>query len=180
MKGYVSTKNRLVKDEDSLFCFTKVTDERLPFHNNFFDIVISNHVIEHVDNAQRHLAEISRVLCTRGVLYFATPNRNFPREVHTNTIFLHFFPYKIFWTLLKYLNKYQEPIKLLSYGKMKQIFSKTGFLYEDYTMKIVNNPTNYYMEEQLKFRLPGFMSWIAPTNVFVLTKQDIATLYKGQ
>ena len=54
---------------------------------------------------------------------------------------------------------------------MKKIFRKSGFKYEDYTMKIINNPAKYYIESKWKWKLPMFMAGIAPTNVFVLTNK---------
>lgn len=163
---------KLVKDENILFNFVYVQDEQLPFEDNYFDIVLSNHVIEHIGNANEHLSEIHRVMKRGGVCYFATPNRNFPKEVHTKTILLHYFPYRIFWILLRFIHKYQEPIKLLTYGRMKKLFKKSGFKYEDYTMKIINNPAKYYIKSKWKWKLPMFMAAAAPTNIFVLINKD--------
>lgn len=58
--------------------FNLVDDVDLPFPDGHFDVVLSNHVIEHVgdSNAQRrHLAELRRVLKSEGVGYLAVPNR---------------------------------------------------------------------------------------------------------
>lgn len=49
------------------FKFMLVDNERLPFDDNSFDIVISNMVIEHVLNGKLHMSEIKRVL--RGGVY---------------------------------------------------------------------------------------------------------------
>jgi ubiquinone/menaquinone biosynthesis C-methylase UbiE len=50
------------------FNFVLVENEKLPFANESFDIVISHMVIEHVYNQKLHLSEIHRVLksCTGG------------------------------------------------------------------------------------------------------------------
>lgn len=58
--------------------FTLVEDEHLPFADASFDVVVSNHVIEHVGGEpaqRRHLAELRRVLRPNGVGYLAVPNR---------------------------------------------------------------------------------------------------------
>ncbi|MFP5465661.1 MAG: class I SAM-dependent methyltransferase, partial [Gammaproteobacteria bacterium] len=58
--------------------FTQVHDVHLPFPDGHFDVVISNHVIEHVGDSsaqRRHLAELRRVLGPAGVGYLAVPNR---------------------------------------------------------------------------------------------------------
>ncbi|MEZ6113275.1 MAG: class I SAM-dependent methyltransferase [Pirellulaceae bacterium] len=50
-----------------------VTD--LPFADNTFSAVFYHHVIEHVDDPPRSLAEIHRVLRPGGWLFIGTPNR---------------------------------------------------------------------------------------------------------
>jgi SAM-dependent methyltransferase len=47
---------------------------RLPFPDASFDVAVSNYVVEHVDNATTHLAEIARVLVGGGRYIFRTPN----------------------------------------------------------------------------------------------------------
>lgn len=55
----------------------RIATDVLPFDSGSFDIVISNHVIEHVGpNAhEAHLREVARVVRPGGVVYVATPNR---------------------------------------------------------------------------------------------------------
>lgn len=47
--------------------------ERLPFENESFDLVILDNVLEHVEDRQRTLREIGRVLRPDGLLYMVTP-----------------------------------------------------------------------------------------------------------
>ena len=75
--------------------FQIVRDVQLPFANDSFDVVISNHVIEHVGdrNAQlMHLREIRRVLREGGVGYLAVPNRWQVTEPHYGVRFLSWLP----------------------------------------------------------------------------------------
>ena len=84
--------NRLVRDG---YRFTPVTDTRLPFADADFDVVLSNHVIEHVgDEAAQlaHLAELRRVLREDGVGYLAVPNRWMLVEPHYKLAFLSWLP----------------------------------------------------------------------------------------
>ena len=72
-----------------------VDSPRLPFPEKSFDIVLSNHVIEHVGDepAQRlHVGEIHRVLRTDGVLYLATATRWLLMEPHYHLPFLSWLP----------------------------------------------------------------------------------------
>ena len=84
--------NRLVTEG---YAYTQVSDTVLPFPDSSFDVVLTNHVIEHVgdESAQRaHLAEIRRVLRDDGVCYLAVPNRWMLVEPHYQLIFLSWLP----------------------------------------------------------------------------------------
>lgn len=65
--------------------FTRVDGTDLPFAGASFDVVISNHVVEHVGDRARqraHFTEFARVLRADGVGYVAVPNRWAPIEPH--------------------------------------------------------------------------------------------------
>jgi SAM-dependent methyltransferase len=75
--------------------FTRLAGVELPFADASFDVVISNHVIEHVGDAAAqalHLAEIARVLAPGGVAYLAVPNRWMVVEPHYRLAFLSWLP----------------------------------------------------------------------------------------
>lgn len=156
--------------ENPLFHFVKVQDETLPFEDGTFDIVISNHVIEHVQNQKLHLSEVYRVLKTDGVCYFATPNRYFIQDPHTQTVFLHYFPYDMFLWCLKRMGKYREDIRLLSWHQMQNSFRAAGFAGREYTIEILREPEKYHLEQKLPFKVPRTVRFFSPTNIFVLSK----------
>ncbi len=84
--------NRVCSDG---YGFTVVDGVDLPFPDDSFDVVVSNHVIEHVgdDGSQaRHLAELARVLRPDGVGYLAVPNRWMLVEPHFKLPFLSWLP----------------------------------------------------------------------------------------
>jgi SAM-dependent methyltransferase len=77
------------------YAFRKVDGVRLPFATASFDVVISNHVIEHVgarESQRQHLAELARVLRHDGVGYLAVPNRWAPVEPHFGVPLLSWWP----------------------------------------------------------------------------------------
>jgi ubiquinone/menaquinone biosynthesis C-methylase UbiE len=85
--------NRLVIEG---YRYHQVQDTQLPFADESFDVVLSNHVIEHVGDgkAQRaHLAELRRVLRSDGVGYLAVPNRWMLVEPHYKLAFLSWLPH---------------------------------------------------------------------------------------
>ena len=62
--------------------FSCASSEELPFHDERFDGVLLNEVLEHVGDERATLAEIRRVLRPGGVLAVMSPNRYFPFEGH--------------------------------------------------------------------------------------------------
>jgi SAM-dependent methyltransferase len=56
--------------------------EKLPFANDFFDVVLSHEVLEHVDDDRQAVAEAIRVLRPGGRLVVFVPNRLYPFETH--------------------------------------------------------------------------------------------------
>jgi ubiquinone/menaquinone biosynthesis C-methylase UbiE len=157
-------------DADCGFTFILVENEKLPCPDNSMDIVISNHVIEHVKNQALHLREIHRVLKPRGVCYFASPNRVFPWEPHTRTLFLHYFPRRSFYSILKLTGRFREELYLLTYGEMKKLFKENGFNWIDQTAKVIKNPKQYYLKGFSLPYMPECISKISPTNIFIMQK----------
>jgi SAM-dependent methyltransferase len=81
--------------ETAGYRFTHVTGTALPFDDGSFDLVISNHVIEHVGaepDQAAHLREIARTLAANGRYYLATPSRVSIVEPHFHLPFLSWLP----------------------------------------------------------------------------------------
>jgi ubiquinone/menaquinone biosynthesis C-methylase UbiE len=75
--------------------FTRVEGTEVPFADASFDVVISNHVIEHVgDRSEQlgHLRELRRVLRPGGWAYLAMPNRWRVVEPHFKLPLLSWLP----------------------------------------------------------------------------------------
>lgn len=56
--------------------------ESLPFESTSFDACLMNEVLEHIEDQDRALEEVSRVLRPSGRFYLFAPNRTFPFETH--------------------------------------------------------------------------------------------------
>jgi len=86
------TDERVVTDG---YRFTRIAGTALPFSAAHFDIVVSNHVIEHVGDHRaqaHHLSEIRRVLDTAGLVYLAAPNKWRWMEPHFRLPLLSWLP----------------------------------------------------------------------------------------
>ncbi|MEI6067753.1 MAG: glycosyltransferase [Methylococcaceae bacterium] len=159
-----------------------IANEALPFAANTFDIVISNHVIEHVKNPKRHVAEIHRVLKPQGWFYLATPNRLWPWEVHYRVPLAHYLPHKAFHWLMQKTGKYHEDIALQTAWQLKSLCRKFSRIYS-ISEQICRQPRHYQLNvaEWLNrilnitpMALFAAVHWFMPTFIFMLQK-DIAT-----
>lgn len=57
-------------------------DEALPFRDGAFDLVVGQHVVEHLPDVGAALREWKRLLKPRGRLALATPNARYPDPAH--------------------------------------------------------------------------------------------------
>lgn len=93
--------------------------DTIPYHNNHFNTVISNCVLEHIPNINQSLKEIYRVL---------KPGRYFLTSVMANQWENNLFGSKIFGKqYLKYMRKTQVHHNLFSNKQWQTYFKKAGF-----------------------------------------------------
>jgi SAM-dependent methyltransferase len=112
------------------FSFQLVTGTELPFADETFDLVLSNHVIEHVgrDTSQlAHLREMRRVMKPDGIGYLAVPNRWRLIEPHYRLGLLSVWPRawrSPYLRLMRRGDAYDcEP---LGTGTLERMFGQTG------------------------------------------------------
>ncbi|HEX4853470.1 class I SAM-dependent methyltransferase [Arenimonas sp.] len=75
--------------------YQTVEGVELPFPEDYFDVILTNHVIEHVGGRSeqlRHLSEIRRVMANGGLGYLAVPNRWILVEPHFQLALLSWLP----------------------------------------------------------------------------------------
>jgi ubiquinone/menaquinone biosynthesis C-methylase UbiE len=155
-------------------------NENLPFFDEEFDIVVSNHIIEHVSDHRKHLNEIARVLKKDGLVYLATPNKFWPWEVHYRLPLIHYLPGYLFNGLLKLMKIFTEEVHLLTWKKLEDI-AGMKFLIIAYSDKICRNTTSYFMKvppvfDKILHLVPESiykkMIFFLPTIVVILQKKS--------
>lgn len=67
-------KKNFFEDNGIKFNKIDIEKEKLPFGNNFFDVVLSFHIIEHLNDVDNYLNEIRRVLKKNGIFILVTPD----------------------------------------------------------------------------------------------------------
>ena len=114
--------------------FTKVDSTTLPFNEATFDVVLSNHVIEHVGDSgeQRlHLQELRRVLKPEGIGYLAVPNRWQWIEPHYKLAGLSWLPEKFRSRYLRWRGRGDHyDCRPLSVAQLERILADAGFHFE--------------------------------------------------
>ena len=130
---------RRVKDFD----FIRADALRIPLKDASFDIIVCNHVIEHVTNQRRLLDEISRLLKKDGICYMTCPNRLWPMEPHLKLLFLSYLPKFLADRYVRAMGKGAEyDITPMSYFTFSRRLKRL-FRMENYTIEILKNPKEY-------------------------------------
>lgn len=80
--------------QDPLFgtAILEMADGKIPFAANYFDFIVSNQVMEHVEDIDLTLAEFQRVLKPTGQILTIFPDKSTWAEGHCGIPFLHWFP----------------------------------------------------------------------------------------
>lgn len=154
--------NRLITEG---YRYHQVTDTRLPFPDESFDVVLSNHVIEHVGDitAQRmHLQEIHRVLRRDGVGYLAVPNRWMLVEPHYRLVFLSWLPVALRTPYLRLTGRGErydcEPLTLRALDAMLEL---TGFVWRHLELEALQVTLEIEGAAGLVWRIAGCLpDWL--------------------
>lgn len=151
---------------------------KLPFSDRSIDLVVCNHVYEHVPSAEQLFAEIYRVLKDSGVCYLGAASRLTLIEPHYHLPFLSWLPKSLAHLYMKISGKgdyYYE--RMRTYWGIQKLIS--GFDIFDYTLKIVADPDLFrardlFPPDGLLARIPMILwksvYWLLPSYIFILRK----------
>jgi ubiquinone/menaquinone biosynthesis C-methylase UbiE len=101
--------------------------EQMSFTNNQFDFIHCFTVLEHVQNIEKSIDEMIRVLKPGGMILISTPNYSFPYERHYKIPFPTFLPKifgKIFLKLLGKSTKFLDTINYIKRDVINKILVK--------------------------------------------------------
>lgn len=151
----------------------------LPLSDESIDLVICNHVYEHVPDSDRLFSEIYRVLKNDGGVYFGAASRLTLIEPHYHLPFLSWLPKKIAHTYMRLMKRgdyYYENLRT-NKGIHKLI---KNFKIKDYTLKVIKEPDKYEARDLIKQgslveKIPLFV-WkacykILPGYIYILSKK---------
>ena len=175
------TDSRLVFDA---YDFRVVPDTELPYPDARFDVVLSNHVIEHVGDeaAQlRHLRELKRVLKPGGVGYLAVPNRWMLVEPHYRLAFLSWLPEA--WRsgyLRLFRNATHYDCRPLEMAELETMLSKSGFSCKNICVEAIKATSDIEDSNSMQMRIASclpdsilkLLNPINPTLIYILAARQ--------
>jgi 2-polyprenyl-6-hydroxyphenyl methylase/3-demethylubiquinone-9 3-methyltransferase len=111
--------------------------EQLPYRDRTFDICVANSILEHADDWEATLREITRVLKTDGLLVFYTTNRLHPFQDEVNHFpFYPWIPGALKRRILSWIMKHRPDlvnytdlpaIHWFSYEQVKRFLRRLGY-----------------------------------------------------
>jgi SAM-dependent methyltransferase len=161
--------------------FQMVSDTRLPFANESFDVVISNHVIEHVGERTEqmdHLGEIRRVLRHNGICYLAVPNRWMLVEPHYRLAFLSWLPASMRSAYLRTWRRgpFYDCVPL-EMSTLERMLNKSGFAFRNVCVDALYHTFSIEKPQGLVRFLGALPRWfwmalrpVIPTLIYVVRK----------
>jgi len=168
------------------YTFHCVSGVNLPFEDGHFDVVISNHVLEHVGGHEEqigHLSEIARVMRGDGVAYLASPNRWQLVEPHYHLAFLSWLPRSWRTPYLKLSGKGREyDCEPLRMSELEDIVASAGLSGSNicvaavrylFTMEKPNAAIAAWIRRVPDGILQQLRRW-SPTHVYLLRHEDRA------
>lgn len=155
--------------------FLEMNGEKLEFEDESFDIVVCHQVYNFVDNPQRLMNEIYRVLKRGGICYFSGRNKYALIEPQYKIPFLSWMPISLASSIIKISGKGSDFFgkNYMSYSGLQKLLYR--FKIVDYTLKVLRDPNKYGFRRLVKFKsisriLPEGIVILIPNYIFVLKK----------
>ncbi|CAK0775968.1 Methyltransferase type 11 domain-containing protein [Gammaproteobacteria bacterium] len=131
-----------VADQAPNLTYLLADSQRLPLPDACTDLVICNHVYEHVPDAAILFQEIHRVLRPGGVCYLGAASRLTPMEPHYHLPFLSWLPKSLAHLYMRLTGKgeyYYENLR--SYWGIRRLIG--AFEVKDYTLRVLEDPDRF-------------------------------------
>lgn len=179
--GSVAAVDRIDQLRVPGIAFRQAEGTRIPFDDQRFDIVITNHVIEHVGGRPAqldHLREIRRVLRSDGLVYLAVPNRWSVMEHHFNLAFLSWLPQPFASAYVRLMGRGTHyDCTPLSRRSLRRLFAEAGLTFEDVTTEALHLMAEQEFPRPVARLLSALPDWtlrlpmmLVPTHVALGTR----------
>lgn len=145
--------------------------ENLSFEDNFFDVIVSAWVFEHLPDPQKALSEIHRVLKPGGVAIFLTPN-----ILNYNVWIIRLIPERFHDYFTKKLygreenDTFPKQYKINSVKRIRKFFKENNFKEEEL---LTNGDPSYISFNNFTFKIAVLLEKILNINIFKKFKVHI-------
>lgn len=150
--------------------------EELPFKDNFFDLVVSAWVFEHLENPRKAFQEIFRVLKPDGKLIFLTPN-SWNHVIWINRLIPHalhdFLTQRLYGR--QESDTYPVRYKVNSVKRINKLLLQTGF---KKSKLVLNGDPTYLSFNDLSFKLSCLIERILDREKFKSFRVHIIGVYQ--
>ena len=120
----------------------------LPFEDGTVDLLLCNHVYEHVPDAAKLFDEIYRVLKPEGACYLGAASRLTVIEPHYHLPFLSWLPKPLAHLYMKVFGKGSEYYEnLRTYWGIRRLINK--FEVSDFTLRILDDPDKFFARDMI-------------------------------
>lgn len=140
--------------------FVLTSGDALPFPDNALDVVVFNHIYEHVVDPDAVLAEIHRVLKPAGVAYLGLGNKYQVMEPHYRLPFLSWLPQRAADRYVRAFGKAEDYYESYASRAGLKTFIR-GFHVWDYTIPVVLRPDLFASDDQVR----GWVARVPPAAV---------------
>ncbi len=162
--------------------FTLADGEHLPVEDRSLDVIVFNHIYEHVVDPDSVVSELHRVLRDDGVAYLGFANRLGVMEPHYRLPFLSYLPPTLadqYVRLTGRADHYHE--RLATRPTLRKL--ARGFTVWDYTFSVVRDPRRFSSDDVVRGGLSSVPSAVlkpltplVPTYIWMASKADKAPL----
>ncbi|PYV93031.1 MAG: hypothetical protein DMG05_02760 [Acidobacteria bacterium] len=183
--GFVVGVDIDFEQKTGAFYFIQADGCRLPLVSSRFDVVLLNHVLEHVSWPEKLLAEVWQVLKPGGLCYLACPNRYTLVEPHYRLPLLSWLPRPMADIYVRLSGRGQRYLdNLPSYWTL--IKWTHGFNVEDLTLTVLKNPRQFYPDDPALTTQARWVHWLPfwllrpftpwlPVWILLMRKPEMAT-----
>lgn len=163
--------------------FSYADSLNLPFQNGSIDLILCNHVYEHVPDPEKLFSEIYRVLKADGICYLGAASRLTLIEPHYHLLFLSWLPKPVAHMYMRVTGRGEYYYEMLrTYWGVRRLISK--FNITDYTLKVVENPDKFMARDMilkggLLEKIPQFvwksLYYLLPSYILILSKHSASS-----
>ena len=161
--------------QDQFFPITKIKNNVLPFKSNSFDVILSSHVIPHVEEKNLLFDEINRVLNPDGIILHEVPSCWW--SLFTNFLYYLQIPKFILKSIFKNISKNNLNSDKISSNQKNPSISKFLTLKKLFTHPLGNNPS--FIHELFYFQKSSWKSFFIKNNYRIIEIKNNNLFFTG-